>query len=67
MSRRDLENMARQALYKHSPEITTELASRMISSGFFQSWMNRVERKRPRGFVAWVRRLRCLGAASARQ
>lgn len=58
MSRRDLENMARQALYKHSPELTREMATRVINAGFFQSWMDRVERKRPRGIVAWVRRLR---------
>lgn len=58
MSRKDLENVIRQRLYNASPELTRELASRMISSGFFQSWMDRIERKRPRGIVAWVRRLR---------
>lgn len=58
MSRKDLENVIRQRLYNASPELTRELATRMINSGWFQSWMDRVERKRPRGIVAWVRRLR---------
>lgn len=58
MTRKDLENVIRQRLYAASPELTRELASRMINSGWFQSWMDRVERRRPRGIVAWVRRLR---------
>lgn len=58
MSRKDLENVIRQRLYNASPELTRELATRIIGSGWFQSWMDRVERKRPRGIVAWVRRMR---------
>lgn len=58
MSRKDLENIIRQRLYDASPDLTRELATRMINSGWFQPWMDRVERKRPRGIVAWVRRLR---------
>jgi hypothetical protein len=58
MSRKDLENLARRALYSASPDMTRETATRLISGGPFQDWMSEIERKRPRGFVAWVRRLR---------
>ena len=58
MNRDDLKNVARQALYAHAPELTTELATRIINAGHFQRWLDRVERERPRGIVAWVRRLR---------
>lgn len=58
MNRDDLENLARRALYNQSPRLTRELATRIISGTAFQAWMDRIERERPRGIVAWVRRLR---------
>jgi len=58
MSRQDLENLARRALYSAAPDMTREQASRLISGVPFQGWMSEIERKRPRGIVAFVRRLR---------
>lgn len=58
MNRQDLANMARQRLYAHAPELTSHLAGTIVNSEPFQRWMDRIERKRPRGVVAWVRRLR---------
>lgn len=58
MNREDLANMARQRLYANAPELTSHLAGKIVNSGPFQAWMDRVQHKRPRGMVAWVRRLR---------
>jgi hypothetical protein len=58
MKRTDLANLARKQLYSRSPELTSFLAGEIVNSAPFQKWMDRVERERPRGFVAFVRRLR---------
>lgn len=58
MNRDTLKNMARQRLYANAPELTSHLAGQIVNSEPFQRWMDRIERERPRGIVAWVRRMR---------
>ena len=58
MNRDTLKNMARQRLYANAPELTSYMAGQIVNSEPFQRWMDRIERERPRGLVAWVRRMR---------
>ena len=58
MNRKDLANTARQALYANAPALTSYVAGEIINSAPFQKWMDSIERRRPRGIVAWFRRMR---------
>lgn len=58
MNRKDLANTARQALYANAPGLTSFVAGEIINSAPFQRWLDSIEKRRPRGIVAWVRRLR---------
>lgn len=56
MSRQQLENVIRQRLYGAAPELTSWMAGQLIKSEPFQRWLDSIERRRPRGIVAWWRR-----------
>ena len=59
MDREQFKALARAELIKQAPGVAVELLDSLVSSSVVQQrWFDRVAQKRPRGFIAWVRRLR---------
>jgi hypothetical protein len=58
MNRAQLKDAARAAIVKVAPELSVVIAEKLIEAPVMQRWFDRVERSRPRGLVALVRRLR---------
>lgn len=58
MTREELKDQARAAIVEHAPELVVRAAEELIQSPMMQRWFDRIEKRRPRGIVAWVRRMR---------
>lgn len=56
--RQELRGEAFRVLRDRAPEMGLRAARRIVNSPAMQRWFDRVELERPRGIVAWVRRLR---------
>ena len=58
MNRAELKDAARAAIVNQAPGLAVGIAERIIESPAAQRWFDSIERRRPRGIVAFVRRLR---------
>ena len=58
MTREQLKDEARAAILKQAPSLAVGIAEKLIESPAAQRWFDSIERRRPRGIVAFVRRLR---------
>lgn len=58
MNRAQLRDEARAALVRAAPDVAVKVAERVVESRAVQRWFDSIERRRPRGLVALVRRLR---------
>ncbi|HYC44488.1 MAG TPA: hypothetical protein VED01_03290 [Burkholderiales bacterium] len=58
MNREEFKQLARAELARQAPSLAVGIAERLIEAPVMQRWFDRIEKKRPRGIVALVRRLR---------
>jgi hypothetical protein len=58
MNREQIKSEVREAARRVLPGLGVAALDGIISSPSIQQWFDGIERKRPRGIVAWVRRLR---------
>lgn len=58
MTREEFQQHARAALARVAPELSVGIAEQLVESPAASRWFDRVAKKRPRGIVALVRRLR---------
>jgi hypothetical protein len=58
ITRDDVRVATLDALRKHAPDLAVDAAVRIMEAPAIQRWFDSIERRRPRGIVAWVRRLR---------
>ncbi len=58
MNREQLRGEARAAALRAAPELGAAAVEAIIESPAMQHWFDSIERRRPRGIVAFVRRLR---------
>jgi len=58
MNRDDFKQHARAAIVSQAPSLAAGVVEKLVESPAAQRWFDSIERKRPRGIVAIVRRLR---------